>query len=185
MAKHVCPWRHAYLFDNILRRLVHNPKKILSPYLNPEMTVMDLGCGMGFFSIAMAKMLGSSGSVIAVDLQQEMLDVLAGRAAKKGVAQRIRLHRCEAGHIGVKEKVDFALAFWMVHEIPDQLSFARQVLSCLKPSGKFMIVEPRFHVSQADFQGTLGAISAAGFHKCGEPHIRLSRTAVFEDKATV
>ena len=54
MSEHgVCPWRHAYLFDNWLRRLLHNPKKMLGAHVRPGMTVMDVGCGMGVFSIGM------------------------------------------------------------------------------------------------------------------------------------
>ena len=88
---HICPWWGGYFIDNPLRRLLHNPEKIVGPYVQPGMTVMDVGCGMGFFSIAMAKMVGDSGRVIAVDLQQKMLDVLRQRATKAGVADRIRL----------------------------------------------------------------------------------------------
>jgi len=57
MAKHTCPWWGGYLIDNRLRRLLHNPERILAAYLQPGMTVMDFGCGMGFFSIAMAGMV--------------------------------------------------------------------------------------------------------------------------------
>jgi 2-polyprenyl-3-methyl-5-hydroxy-6-metoxy-1,4-benzoquinol methylase len=49
---HVCPWWGGYFIDNPLRRLLHNPEKIVGPYVQPGMTVMDVGCGMGIFSIA-------------------------------------------------------------------------------------------------------------------------------------
>ena len=92
---HVCPWWHAYTFDNPLRRLLHNPSAIVGEHVGEGMRVLDLGCGMGFFSIAMARMVGDSGLVIAVDLQQKMLDVLMRRATRAGVAARIRPHRCD------------------------------------------------------------------------------------------
>jgi len=179
MAPHVCPWRSAYLFDNALRRLFHNPRKIVGPYLSEGMTAMDIGCGMGFFTLAMARMLGGEGRVIAVDLQPEMLDVLRRRAHRKGVVDRIRFHRCEAGQLGVTDEVDFALAFWMVHETPDARSFAAQVRACLKPSGKFLVTEPPAHVSRPRFQQTVDEIRAAGFQLCGQPRIRLSLSALF------
>ena len=53
--------------------------------------MLDVGCGMGLFSLAMAKLVGDQGQVIAVDLQQKMLDVLRRRAEKAGVADRIQL----------------------------------------------------------------------------------------------
>ena len=74
---------------------------------------------MGLFSIAMAKMVGKDGRVIAVDLQQQMLDVLERRARMAGVADRITAHRSEATSIGLTEPVDFALAFYSAHEVPD------------------------------------------------------------------
>ena len=83
---HVCPWWGGYFIDNPIRRLFHNPEKIVGPYVGPGMTAMDVGCGMGFCSIAMAKIVGDSGQVIAVDLQQED----ARRAAAAGDGGRCR-----------------------------------------------------------------------------------------------
>ena len=86
---HVCPWWVGYFIDNPLRRWIHNPEQILRPYVKPGMRVLDFGCGMGLFAIAMAKMVGDDGCVVAVDLQRRMLDTLKKRAAKAGVAARI------------------------------------------------------------------------------------------------
>ncbi len=61
MSEHVCPWWGGYFLDNPLRRLLHNPAKILGPYVKAGMRVMDVGCGMGFLSIATAKMVGDGG----------------------------------------------------------------------------------------------------------------------------
>lgn len=180
MARRVCPWRHAYTFDNVLRRLFHDPRKILGPYLNEGSNVTDIGCGMGFFAIEMARIVGDEGCVIAVDVQQEMLDVLHRRAERKGVADRIRLHSCSADEIGVEEEVDFALAFWMVHETPDPRALASQVAACLNPGGKFLVVEPWFHVSHRGFREILGGVREAGLHECDQPRIRLSRAALFQ-----
>ena len=69
MAIHVCPWWAGYFIDNPLRRLLHSPEAILGRHLRTGMTAMDLGCGMGLFSIAMARMVGDQGCVIAVDIQ--------------------------------------------------------------------------------------------------------------------
>ena len=71
----ICPWWLAYTFDNALRRLFQRPEPMLAAYVQTGMTAMDVGCGMGYFSIGMAKMVGSSGKVIAVDVQQRMLKV--------------------------------------------------------------------------------------------------------------
>jgi hypothetical protein len=57
----VCPVERAGSLDNRFRRLLQNPRKILGPYIEEGMTVLDLGCGPGFFSIEIAQMVGKSG----------------------------------------------------------------------------------------------------------------------------
>ena len=174
----VCPWWYAFAFDNWFRRVLLRPEKMFEPYVRPGMTVLDVGCGMGVNAIALARMVGDQGRVIAVDLQQKMLDVLEKRAERAGVAQRISAHRCEPDSIGIDTEVGFAVAFWMLHEAPDAASFLGQVRSCLCPGGKLLVVEPRAHVSAEAFQEMLAAAKAAGLTLCGEPRIRLSRVAV-------
>jgi len=180
MAEHVCPWWMGYLIDNPLRRLIHNPEKILGPYVKPEMTVIDVGCGMGFFSIAMAKMVGDQGQVIAVDLQQKMLDGMRRRAEKAGVAARIHAHRCEADNLNIDTEADFVLAFAMVHEVPDTKRLLSQVYACLKPGGKFLVAEPRLHVPTSSFQRMLEIAAAVGFWQSAEqPQVRRCYAVVF------
>ncbi len=154
-----------------LRRLLHNPEKIVGPYVQPGMTVMDVGCGMGMFSIAMAKMVGEQGRVIAVDLQQKMLDVLRRRAERAGVADRIQLHKCEQDRLGVDAQVDFALAFMMVHEVPDQRRLLGEIHGCLKPGGKLLVAEPRLHVSGTAFGQT---VAGGGGRASGDRRSRRS-----------
>ena len=178
MSQHLCPWWLAYAFDNFGRRLVQNPDKILAPYVEPGMTVMDLGCGMGFAAIAAARMVGNEGLVLAVDMQQEMLDVLMKRARHAGVDRRIRPHRCKANQIGIDGPVDFAVALWMLHEVPDARRFLGQVCACLKPGGKFLVVEPLFHVSKEAFQGTLETAEASGLEVIDRPRVSLSMAAL-------
>jgi ubiquinone/menaquinone biosynthesis C-methylase UbiE len=179
MAVRVCPWWLAYTFDNPLRRLVHNPGKILSPYLEEGMTVLDTGCGMGFFSIAMAHLVGSGGKVIAVDVQLQILEVLKKRAEKAGVSERIVTVCCEQNKLSVSKKADFALAFYMVHEVPDKGILFRQVISCLKPGARFFLVEPWVHVSRSAFKRTVEIARAAGLVSTGSARVRFSYAQLF------
>ena len=179
MAIHVCPWWAGYFIDNPLRRLLHNPEAILGRYVRPGMTVMDLGCGMGLFSIAMARMVGAEGCVIAVDIQQRMLDVLQERAEKSGVASWIHTHMAAPDRPGVDSRVDFALAFAVVHEVPDAGRFLAQVCSCLKSNARFLVAEPRLHVLAAAFQEMVTLARGVGLSVLEEPHVRLSRAVLF------
>ena len=78
----VCSHDHSFFLDNFIRRLIQNPRKIVGEYIHNGDTVVDLGCGPGYFSIDMAKMVGESGHVIAVDLQPEMLEKVKKKAKK-------------------------------------------------------------------------------------------------------
>jgi ubiquinone/menaquinone biosynthesis C-methylase UbiE len=179
MNKHVvCPWWLAFTFDNPLRRLLHDPEKILAGLVKPGMTVADIGCGMGYFSIAMARMVGPTGKVLSVDIQQEMLDRLMKRARRQAVPDVIETRRIPQDDIGIREPLDFVLAFWMVHETGDITRFLRQVASVLKPGGSMMIAEPRMHVSARTFHEELQFARDAGFRMQEGPKTGWSRTAV-------
>jgi SAM-dependent methyltransferase len=178
MSPHVCPWWGGYFIDNPLRRWLHNPKRILAPYVVPGMTVMDFGCGMGMFAIAMAEKVGPEGRVIAVDLQAKMLEVLMQRARKAGVAERIRPHCCAADSIGLDEQVDFVLAFYSAHEVPDVRRLIGEVYGCLRAGGKFLVVEPVGHVTAQEFEAMLSLADEIGLQEQERPRIRFSRAAV-------
>jgi ubiquinone/menaquinone biosynthesis C-methylase UbiE len=168
----------AYTFDNPLRRLLHDPQTLLGPYVTEGMTVADIGCGIGHFSIGMAPLVGESGSVIAADLQQRMLDTVGRRARRAGVADRIRLHRCEPDRIGLDRPIDFALLCWVVHETPDQQKLFEELLSMLKPAGKCLIAEPKVHIPHRRFEETVQVAAAAGFNILDRPKVRLSHAAL-------
>jgi ubiquinone/menaquinone biosynthesis C-methylase UbiE len=179
MNDHVCPWWLAYTFDNPARRLLHNPEKILGEFIGTGQTVIDLGCGMGYFSIAMARLVGERGRVISVDIQEKMLETVSRRAERQGLQSRIQLHQSEPYKIGVNEQVDFALAFWMVHEVPNIEAFLKELLIILKPEARFLLVEPKIHVTASDFQKTVELACAAGLKLCSEPNVRMSRAVLF------
>ena len=176
---HVCPWWLAYTFDNPIRELFHKPRKMLSPYVKEGMRVMDVGCGMGFFSIGMAKLVGDNGKVIAVDLQQEMLDIMLKRAKHAGLADRISPQHCEPDKIGILEKVDFILTFWMVHEVGNQKDFFSELGSNLTAGGKILMAEPKMHVSAEDIAQTIKIAQSTGLRLLEQPAIRFSHTALF------
>ena len=174
-SRHICSWKHAFALDNPIRRFIQDPQKILGEYIKPGQTVLDVGCGPGTFSIAMAKMVGASGKVIAVDVQEEMLQILRKKAAQLGLESRIVTHKNDPDRIGVAEKVDFALAFYMVHEVPNSEAFLKEIVSLLKPKGKLLVVEPKIHVSKDDFEKTIAILQQAGLSSINGPKIRFSR----------
>jgi ubiquinone/menaquinone biosynthesis C-methylase UbiE len=174
----VCPVERAGSLDNRFRRWLQNPWKILRPYIEDGMTVLDLGCGPGFFSIDIAQMVGKSGRVIATDLQEGMLQKLRDKIKGTELEERITLHLCQQDRIGLSENVDFVLAFYMVHEVPNQEALFREIWSILKPRGQFLVVEPPFHVSKKAFEETVRTARGAGFTPDPGPKVFLSKTVI-------
>ena len=177
--KHVCPWWLCFTFDNPIRKMIHDPVKILSPYVHKGDTAIDIGPGMGYFSIPMAELVGPSGRVTAIDIQPKMLSALMGRAHKKGLSEIIKTYLASPESIGVHEKVDFILAFWMVHEVPDQQRFLSEIRKILKSGGLFLMVEPLIHVSKKNFARTIETAKELGFVIKESSKIRMSQSALF------
>ncbi|MFH1130531.1 MAG: class I SAM-dependent methyltransferase [Pseudomonadota bacterium] len=178
--KHVCSWQHVHLFDNFLRPLFHNPQKLFGRYVMPGMTVLDVGCGRGFASLGLAHLVGENGKVIAADLQPEMLEMVLARAKKARLSKQISTHRCDSDRIGAKGEFDFILAFWMIHEVPDTDEFLKEVFGLLKSGGVFFAVEPKGHVSNADFEQMIKRSQEIGFSIQAKPSIRFSKAVVMK-----
>lgn len=176
----VCPASHAGMLDHPIRRLIQSPKRIVGPYVRAGDTVLDIGCGPGYFTRPMARMVGRSGCVVAADLQEAMLAMLSERAEEEGLSSRIRLHktRPEALELGDLGPFDFILAFYVVHEVPDAGRFFREVAAVLRPGGRVLVVEPALHVSEQEFVEELAAARATGFAVENGPRVLLSRTAL-------
>lgn len=175
---HVCCWRGAYLIDNWFRQLLHRPGKLFGAYVQKGMRVLDVGCGRGFVSLGLARMVGRNGEVIAADLQPQMLEMVGRRAAKAGLDDRIVLHQCKSDRVGVTEECDFAVAFWMVHETPDPDGFLKEIYGILSPSGRFFIAEPKMHLSKSQFDQTLEQARSIGFQVECVPSVSLSHAVV-------
>lgn len=182
----VCPWWLGYFLVSPIRRwLGHDPVAILSPYVREGMTVLEPGPGMGFFTIPLAQMLGDTGRVIAVDLQPKMIDALKRRATKAGVANRVDGRVTSADTMGLDDiagKVDFTLAFAVVHEFPDAQHFFNQVARASRSGSKVLLAEPRGHVNDAKFEEELKYAAASGLQLASRPTVAQSHAALLEKK---
>lgn len=165
MTQHICPWWLGYLLASPVRRLWQNPKKILRPYVSSGMTVLEPGCGMGFFTLDLARLVGDEGKVVAVDIQPRMLEGLKRRAKRAHLGDRIETRLADAGRLPAQDladQVDFALAFWVVHELPDIGRFFAELRQVLKTGGKALLTEPKGHVSSSSFAEEIEFASRAG-----------------------
>jgi len=176
----VCPASGAAFLATRIRKLIHNPEKIMSGLIEEGQTALDVGCGPGFFTLAMAKMVGDSGIVIAADLQQKMLDILRRRAGKDGLEPRIRFLKTEPDKIGLQDMIDFALVFYMLHEVPNPQALLQEIYDHLNSNGKLLLVEPIGHVSGPVFARTIEIAETIGFSIINKPKIIISRVAVLK-----
>jgi ubiquinone/menaquinone biosynthesis C-methylase UbiE len=175
----VCPVELAGSLDNKIRKWFQNPQKILAPFIKEGMKVLDIGCGPGFFSIELAKMVGKNGKVFSVDLQEGMLQKIRNKIHGTELEERIKLIKSEEDKINVPEKVDFILAFYMVHEVPDKNKLFIDLINVLDDKGQFLLVEPKlFHVSKKEFSATLKMAVNAGFKINKGPKLIFSFSAI-------
>ncbi len=181
MAGRICPWWLGYLLVTPLRRFFQDPQTILSPFLQEGMHVLEPGCGMGFFTIDMARLVGIRGKVIAVDVQPKMITALKRRVRKAGLDDRIEARIAKSNELQIDDLaggIDFVLAFAVVHELPNQANFFAELRRALKRDGKLLLAEPKGHVSERKFAASLQEAERSGFHIVCSPFIRRSRTAV-------
>jgi SAM-dependent methyltransferase len=180
---HRCPWWAGPLLASPIRRLLESPEKLLGPWVSPGMTVLDVGCAMGFFSLPLARMTGPGGRVLCVDVEPRMIEGLVRRATRAGLAERIVPITCGDDDLGLADRegtVDLAVAIHSLHEMPDIERALRQIAGALRPGGRLLLLEPKGHVSQETWEYELEAARRASLGVVGRPVFRRRRSALLE-----
>lgn len=175
----VAKWHHLLLYPDWFRRLHQRPGKFLGELVKPGMMVADIGCGLGFYTIEMARMVGEKGRVVAVDFQPEMLSFTERKMRKAAVSERVKIVKCTQDDLIISEQVDFALSMWVAHEVPDRDRFFKQIRDILKPNGRFLLAEPKLHVGKELYKAICDDAEVAGLEKISEPRVGGSRAALF------
>ncbi len=181
MGHRVCPWWLGWFLISPLRRIVHDPDRIVGPYLSPGMLAVDFGCGMGHFSLAMARRVGETGRVVCVDMQPRMLSALRRRAEKAGLAARLEIRQVSPDDRGISDlsgRADFILAMFVVHEVPDEILLLKDLAAVLKPGGKLLLAEPVMHVGRRQFMETVAGAETLGLKVLDRPTVRRARSVL-------
>jgi ubiquinone/menaquinone biosynthesis C-methylase UbiE len=181
MGHRVCPWWLGYFLLSPVRQLWQDPRALLAPHVKEGQTVLEPGPGMGFFTLELARLVGPAGRVVAIDVQPEMFPRLRRRAQRAGLLDRIETRLAVGPDLRIGDlagKVQFALAFAVVHELPDVDAFFAQVAAALSPEGQLLVAEPRGRVSEAEFRQTLASAVTAGFRISNRPTVSRSRAAL-------
>jgi ubiquinone/menaquinone biosynthesis C-methylase UbiE len=184
---HGYPWWFGYFLLGPVRRFLQPPARVLAPFVRPGMLVVEPGCGMGYFTLDLARMVGPTGRVVAIDLQEKMLESLRRRAARAGLEGAVETRVARPERLGIDDlagQVDLVLAFWMVHELREPAAFFAEVGAALKPSGRALVVEPPLHVSRAEFQEALTLAARAGLVVARPPWSGPNQAALLTRAAT-
>jgi ubiquinone/menaquinone biosynthesis C-methylase UbiE len=175
MAERVCPWWMGYVLASPIRRLMQNPEKILGPYVLPSMKVLEIGPGMGFFTIPAARMVAKEGKIVCVDLQEKMIEELMKRVNKAGLSDRVETRTCTSSSLQIDDLsgiFDLAIAFAVVHEVPDVTNLMLEIYKGLKNGGRLLISEPAGHVTEDGFRQTIASARSVGFKELESPTIQ-------------
>lgn len=139
MSYHGIPW-----LNRPERIQEENPEEMLEQLdVKPGMTVCDMGCGDGYYTIELAKRVGPTGKVIAVDIQPEMLQELSRRCERgnlKNVDMVLGLPHDPKLPIG---QVDLILMVDVYHEFSNPVEMLNAMRKSLKPNGRIALVEFR------------------------------------------
>ena len=160
--------------DSSLRNIIQNPYKILKPFIKRGMTVVDLGCGPGFFTLPMAELTDKEGKVIAIDIQAKMLENLQEKITASGVTNIEIINSADQTFEAIN-KVDFILAAYVIHELPNRKEWLNTLYNSLKKGGLLLVIEPNVVVSRNDFIQTKELVLDTGFELIKKPCVLFSK----------
>ena len=187
MADHVCPPWVGYLLLNPLRKLVESPRNLFGDFVREGMVVLEPGSAMGFFTLPLARMVGASGKVVALDTQPKMLSVLERRARRAGLLDRVDLREVGTEGLGIDDlsgQVDFCAVIHVAHEVSDQAAFFADLARAQKPGSRLLVVEPKGHVSTSDFARSIAHAEEVGFRRDASTAVSGDRRALLVRRAS-
>lgn len=133
---------HRARLEDPARREILPPEDLLQRAgLRPGMHVADIGCGPGFFTFPAAVLVGPAGKVYAIDISEEMLQVIRERSTARGVTNVLALSTTEDSLPLPDRTVDVAVVAFVLHEAADRQGFTREVARILKPGGRVLLLE--------------------------------------------
>lgn len=179
---HLHPLEKASALESSLRYFLQNPKKILKKYVRPGMTVLDLGCGTGFFTKEAARLVGNNGKVIASDVQSGMLKILKQKLKNSNLQKQVQIYKSQENTLGLTDKVDFILVFYAFHEMKYIDNIIGELIRIVKPETHVLISEQKLHVSKYTFNSIIQKMEKNGFEIYARPKIFFSRTVIMKVK---
>jgi len=133
----------AQVFDSPERDAWQKPERVVEALVSrPDLTIVDLGAGTGYFSVRLARAV-PEGRVVGLDVEPEMVGYLAKRARSEGLAN-LESRRIGFDGEGFTEGADLVFVCNTYHHLGDRAAYFRRVGQSLAPGGRLAIVD--FHV---------------------------------------
>jgi len=161
----------AGILEHPLRLKYRDPAQTLGPFgLAEGMSVLDLGCGTGLFSGEMARQVGATGTVHAVDIQSALLDRARQRVGETGLAGRVRFYHSGAYDLRhlAPESIDVAILIATFSEIPNPMLLLGELGRVLKSGGRIGISEEMAHPGYLPAPLVRRRVEEAGFRFGGQ-----------------
>lgn len=176
-----CPAALAWLLESRIAHPLMDARRTLAALqVGPGMSVLDAGCGAGRVTLPLARAVGPGGSVLAVDVQERMLEKVRDRAKKEGLDQvKTMTSRLGSGQLP-RDAFDAAVLVTVLGELPEPVAGLRELRDSLRPGGRLAVTEvfPDPHFCSPRRVAALG--EAAGLRRVEATGPWFAHTTVFE-----
>jgi ubiquinone/menaquinone biosynthesis C-methylase UbiE len=132
----------ARLFDHPSRDAWQKPDEVVAlADLSPGMSVVDVGAGTGYFMTRLSRAVGPRGSVVATDIEPDMVRYMKERAAREKLVN-VQVVTAPVDDVGVPAaSADRILIVDVWHHIADRERYAAKMARALKPGGAVLVVD--------------------------------------------
>jgi ubiquinone/menaquinone biosynthesis C-methylase UbiE len=135
-------YRWRWMLDNLPRQVVHPLRSTVDSFrVGRGHTVLELGPGIGYFSVEVARRLGPEGRLVCVDIQSEMIGALRRRLLREGVTNALPMVGDALGLPLADSSIDCAFLVTVLGEFPDRSKALAELRRVLKPGGILSITE--------------------------------------------
>jgi SAM-dependent methyltransferase len=156
-----------FFLDSNRRRVLQPAEDFIQAAgITTGMRVLEIGCGSGAFTTFVARAVGPSGKVEALDIQPAMLTQLEAKLTKPAFQdiQNINLHQADAYQLPFEDsELDLVYLITVLPEIPDQARALAEITRVLKPGGILAVGELLFDPDYPLKQTTIRRCEDAGF----------------------
>ncbi len=140
------PWdinRYIHALERPQRDQYQQPVKVIETLnLTPGMVVADIGAGSGYFTRRLAEAVGDTGQVIAIDVEQKMLDYNKEKLEQLGLVKRVRFILAKPDSPSLsKQSVNLVFLCDVYHHLKHQVEYLVKTRSALTPNGRVVIID--------------------------------------------